>query len=211
MSLRVISGTARGRKLKSVPGDTTRPVMDRVKEALFNILMDDVIDSNWWDLFGGTGAIGRHRTRARRRHHPDGRRPAERPRRHPEAAREDERGLRVRVGLAQGAQRLGRPRAAVEDRQRAHHAGWPRDSSWGLNRASGSVAGLRSHPFRDSDHNHPVQPQRSTHRIFCRFIRSIFRKSRQRRTELEKFFPRLRFRNDHLHRRTSCGSTIGSP
>lgn len=32
--------------------------MDRVKEALFNILMDDVINSNWWDLFGGTGAIG---------------------------------------------------------------------------------------------------------------------------------------------------------
>jgi 16S rRNA (guanine(966)-N(2))-methyltransferase RsmD len=58
MSLRVISGSAKGRKLKSVPGDTTRPVMDRVKEALFNILADDVIDSNWWDLFGGTGAIG---------------------------------------------------------------------------------------------------------------------------------------------------------
>jgi 16S rRNA (guanine966-N2)-methyltransferase len=58
MSLRVIAGTARGRKLKSVPGDTTRPVMDRVKEALFNILADDVIDSNWWDLFGGTGAVG---------------------------------------------------------------------------------------------------------------------------------------------------------
>jgi 16S rRNA (guanine(966)-N(2))-methyltransferase RsmD len=58
MSLRVISGSARGRKLKSVPGDTTRPVMDRVKEALFNILAGDVIDSNWWDLFAGTGAIG---------------------------------------------------------------------------------------------------------------------------------------------------------
>ena len=58
MSLRVISGTARGRKLKSVPSDTTRPVMDRVKEALFNILAGDVLNSNWWDLFGGTGAIG---------------------------------------------------------------------------------------------------------------------------------------------------------
>ncbi|MFN8413153.1 MAG: 16S rRNA (guanine(966)-N(2))-methyltransferase RsmD [Anaerolineales bacterium] len=58
MSLRVISGSAKGRKLKSVPGDTTRPVMDRVKEALFNILADDVVDSNWWDLFAGTGAIG---------------------------------------------------------------------------------------------------------------------------------------------------------
>ncbi|MCC7117250.1 MAG: 16S rRNA (guanine(966)-N(2))-methyltransferase RsmD [Anaerolineales bacterium] len=58
MSLRVISGSAKGRRLKSVPGDTTRPVMDRVKEALFNILADDVLDSNWWDLFAGTGAIG---------------------------------------------------------------------------------------------------------------------------------------------------------
>lgn len=58
MSLRVIAGSAKGRKLKSVPGDTTRPVMDRVKEALFNILAGDVIDSNWWDLFAGTGAVG---------------------------------------------------------------------------------------------------------------------------------------------------------
>lgn len=58
MTLRVISGSAKGRKLKSVPGDSTRPVMDRVKEALFNILAGDVIDSNWWDLFAGTGAIG---------------------------------------------------------------------------------------------------------------------------------------------------------
>ena len=41
-----------------MPGDTTRPVMDRVKESLFNILAGDVIDSNWWDLFAGTGAIG---------------------------------------------------------------------------------------------------------------------------------------------------------
>jgi 16S rRNA (guanine(966)-N(2))-methyltransferase RsmD len=58
MSLRVIAGKAKGRKLKSVPGDTTRPVTDMVKEALFNILAGDVIDSRWWDLFGGTGAIG---------------------------------------------------------------------------------------------------------------------------------------------------------
>jgi 16S rRNA (guanine966-N2)-methyltransferase len=58
MSLRVISGTAKGRKLKDVPGDTTRPVTDMVKEALFNILAGDVLESTWWDLFGGTGAIG---------------------------------------------------------------------------------------------------------------------------------------------------------
>ena len=58
MSLRVISGSARGRKLKSVPGDTTRPITDRVKEALFNILAGDVVGSAWWDLFAGTGAVG---------------------------------------------------------------------------------------------------------------------------------------------------------
>ncbi len=58
MPLRIIAGTAKGRKLKDVPGDTTRPVTDRVKEALFNILGSDVNDSRWWDLFGGTGAIG---------------------------------------------------------------------------------------------------------------------------------------------------------
>lgn len=58
MTLRVISGSAKGRKLKSVPGDTTRPVTDRVKEALFNILAGDVVDSRWWDMFAGTGAIG---------------------------------------------------------------------------------------------------------------------------------------------------------
>ena len=58
MSLRVISGKAKGRKLKDVPGDTTRPVTDMVKEALFDILAGDVLDSTWWDLFGGTGAVG---------------------------------------------------------------------------------------------------------------------------------------------------------
>lgn len=58
MSLRVISGKAKGRKLKAVPGDTTRPITDRTKESLFNILASDVLDSNWWDLFGGTGAVG---------------------------------------------------------------------------------------------------------------------------------------------------------
>ena len=58
MTLRVIAGKAKGRRLKSVPGDTTRPVTDRVKESLFNILAGDVIESRWWDVFAGTGAIG---------------------------------------------------------------------------------------------------------------------------------------------------------
>ncbi len=58
MSLRVISGSAKGRKLKDVPGDSTRPITDRVKESLFNILAGDVVGSSWWDIFSGTGAVG---------------------------------------------------------------------------------------------------------------------------------------------------------
>jgi 16S rRNA (guanine966-N2)-methyltransferase len=56
--MRVISGTAKGRNLKSVPGDTTRPIADRVKEALFNILSTDIVDARVLDLFGGTGGVG---------------------------------------------------------------------------------------------------------------------------------------------------------
>ena len=56
--MQVTTGKAKGRKLKAVPGDTTRPITDRVKQALFNILMDDVADTTWLDLFGGTGAVG---------------------------------------------------------------------------------------------------------------------------------------------------------
>ena len=56
--MRVISGTAKGRHLQSVPGDSTRPVTDRVKEALFNIFGADIIDARFLDLFGGTGGVG---------------------------------------------------------------------------------------------------------------------------------------------------------
>lgn len=58
MSLRVISGIAKGRKLRDVPGDSTRPITDRVKESLFNILAGDIIGTSWWDIFSGTGAVG---------------------------------------------------------------------------------------------------------------------------------------------------------
>ena len=57
-TLRVIGGSARGLRLKSVPGDTTRPITDIVKEALFNILGNEIVDNNVLDLFGGTGAVG---------------------------------------------------------------------------------------------------------------------------------------------------------
>lgn len=58
MSHRVIAGSAKGRRLKMVPGDSTRPVMDRAKEALFSILGTTVIEASLLDLFAGTGAIG---------------------------------------------------------------------------------------------------------------------------------------------------------
>jgi 16S rRNA (guanine966-N2)-methyltransferase len=57
-SPRIISGTAKGIRIQSVPGDTTRPITDRVKEAVFNILSTDVVDGNFLDLFGGTGSVG---------------------------------------------------------------------------------------------------------------------------------------------------------
>jgi 16S rRNA (guanine(966)-N(2))-methyltransferase RsmD len=43
--------------LKSVPGRATRPITDRAKQALFNILMGDVSGTRWLDLFAGTGAV----------------------------------------------------------------------------------------------------------------------------------------------------------
>lgn len=58
MPIRVISGTAKGRKLKLVPGDSTRPIMDRVKESLFNILGRQIIGTTFLDLFSGTGSVG---------------------------------------------------------------------------------------------------------------------------------------------------------
>lgn len=56
--MRVISGRAKGNRLKKVPGDTTRPIMDRVKESLFNILGKEVLEARWLDLFAGTGQVG---------------------------------------------------------------------------------------------------------------------------------------------------------
>ena len=57
-SPRIIAGQARGIRLRPVPGDITRPITDRVKEALFNIIGVDVQGSSWLDLFGGTGSVG---------------------------------------------------------------------------------------------------------------------------------------------------------
>ena len=56
--MRIISGTARGTKLYTLEGQTTRPTLDRVKESLFNIIQNEIIDSNFLDIFSGSGAIG---------------------------------------------------------------------------------------------------------------------------------------------------------
>ena len=56
--MRVISGRAKGIQLQAVPGSGTRPISDRVKEAVFNILGDMIVGSQVLDLFAGTGSVG---------------------------------------------------------------------------------------------------------------------------------------------------------
>jgi len=56
--LRIIGGKIKGHRIKAVPGDSTRPITDMVKESLFNILSGDIADTYFWDLFAGTGSVG---------------------------------------------------------------------------------------------------------------------------------------------------------
>ncbi len=56
--MRVITGSARGRKLKELPGMDTRPTTDKVKESIFNIIQFDVEGRRVLDLFAGTGQLG---------------------------------------------------------------------------------------------------------------------------------------------------------
>lgn len=56
--MRVIAGSARGRKLKALPGMDTRPTADKVKEAVFNIIQFDIEGRRVLDLFSGTGQMG---------------------------------------------------------------------------------------------------------------------------------------------------------
>ena len=56
--MRVISGTARGRRLGELKGMDTRPTTDKVKESLFNIIQFDIEGRRVLDLFGGTGQLG---------------------------------------------------------------------------------------------------------------------------------------------------------
>lgn len=56
--MRVISGTEKGTILYSLEGNATRPTLDRVKEALFNIIQMDLQQAYVLDLFSGSGALG---------------------------------------------------------------------------------------------------------------------------------------------------------
>lgn len=55
--MRVITGSARGAKLKTLEGLATRPTSDRVKEAIFNIIQFDIQGRRVLDLFGGSGQL----------------------------------------------------------------------------------------------------------------------------------------------------------
>ena len=56
--MRVITGSARGRKLKTPDNEEIRPTTDNVKEALFNIIQFDIEGRRVLDLFAGTGQLG---------------------------------------------------------------------------------------------------------------------------------------------------------
>ena len=56
--MRIISGTSRGKKLRTLRGQAIRPTSDRVKESIFNILGEEVDGKHVLDLFAGTGNLG---------------------------------------------------------------------------------------------------------------------------------------------------------
>ena len=56
--MRVITGSARGRRLKELPGLETRPTTDRVKEGIFSSIQFEIEGRRVLDLFGGTGQLG---------------------------------------------------------------------------------------------------------------------------------------------------------
>jgi 16S rRNA (guanine966-N2)-methyltransferase len=56
--VRVIAGVAKGRRLRAPATDATRPITDRAKESLFNILTPRIAGGSFLDLFAGTGSVG---------------------------------------------------------------------------------------------------------------------------------------------------------
>jgi len=56
--MRVITGSARGRRLETLPGDNTRPTGEKVKESLFSAIQFDIEGRRVLDLFAGSGQLG---------------------------------------------------------------------------------------------------------------------------------------------------------
>ncbi len=56
--MRVVAGSAKSLKLKTIEGMETRPTQDRIKETLFNMIQYDIAGSTFLDLFSGSGGIG---------------------------------------------------------------------------------------------------------------------------------------------------------
>lgn len=56
--MRIIAGSAKGHNIKSLKGLSTRPTLERIREAVFNVLGSKVPEAVVLDLFAGTGAIG---------------------------------------------------------------------------------------------------------------------------------------------------------
>lgn len=56
--MRVVAGEAKGHRLQAPKGMETRPTSDKVREAIFGMLSDVVVDRTVLDLFAGTGALG---------------------------------------------------------------------------------------------------------------------------------------------------------
>ena len=55
--MRIITGTARGKKLETLEGENTRPTGERVKEAVFSMIQFDIEGRRVLDLFGGSGQL----------------------------------------------------------------------------------------------------------------------------------------------------------
>ena len=56
--MRIIAGTMRGKAIHAPPGDRVRPTSDRVREAMFSILGDRVVDAWVLDAYAGVGTVG---------------------------------------------------------------------------------------------------------------------------------------------------------
>jgi len=56
--MRVTGGTYKGRMIKTIQGLSTRPTTDKIRQSIFNILMNDIVNTSVLDIFAGFGALG---------------------------------------------------------------------------------------------------------------------------------------------------------